>query len=165
MAARAGIPDGRGTAKRTVTKPTLIFMIISMVSTFLAAVLPLIPLYKSANFDYSTYTKGDSKYYKDDDDIVGKSIHKQFTYAKNIIQYSLNIFQKEERRRSIDEQKVINGLRYRDELTEGYNITPNFFIRGAIKEEYVKEGKLNITDSDLEPDPQEFQVNKHFLYN
>lgn len=105
---------------------------------------------------------GDSKYYKDDDDIVGKSIHKQFTYAKNIIQYSLNIFQKEERRRSIDEQKVINGLRYRDELTEGYNITPNFFIRGAIKEEYVKEGKLNITDSDLEPDPQEFQVNKHF---
>ena len=51
------------TAKRTVTKPTLIFMIISMVSTFLAAVLPLIPLYKSADFDYSTYTKGDSKYY------------------------------------------------------------------------------------------------------
>lgn len=105
---------------------------------------------------------GDSKYYKDDDDIVGKSIHKQFTYAKNIIQYSLNIFQKEERRRSVDEQKVIKGLRYRDELTEGYNITPNFFIRGAIKKEYVNEGKLNITDPGLEPDPQEFQVNIHF---
>ena len=50
---------------------------------------------------------GDSKYYSDDSEVVGESIHKQFTYAKNIIQYSLNIFQKEERRRNGDERKVI----------------------------------------------------------
>jgi hypothetical protein len=105
---------------------------------------------------------GDSKYYFDDSEILGESIHKQFTYAKNIIQYSLNIFQKEERRRNGDEKKVIKDLRYRDDLTEGYNITPNFFIRGAIKKEYVAGGKLNINDPGLEPDPQEFQVNKHF---
>lgn len=105
---------------------------------------------------------GDSKYYMDDNDIVGKSIHKQFTYAKNIIQYSLNIFQKEEQDRNVDEKKVIEELRYRDDLTEGYNITPNFFIRGEIKKEYVADGKLNITDSGLNPDGQEFQINKHF---
>jgi hypothetical protein len=27
---------------------------------------------------------------------------------------------------------ISNNVRYRDELTEGYNITPNFFIRGII---------------------------------
>ena len=105
---------------------------------------------------------GDSKYYQDDSVIVGKSIHKQFTYAKNIIQYSLNIFQKESSQRREDERKVVKDLRYRDDLTEGYNITPNFFIRGAIKKEYVANGKLNTSDPGLEPDPQEFQINKHF---
>lgn len=105
---------------------------------------------------------GDSKYYFDDSEIVGESIHKQFTYAKNIIQYSLNIFQKPENKRNADEKKVVKELRYRDELTEGYNITPNFFIRGAIKKEYVAGGKLNINDPGLEPDPQEFQINRHF---
>ena len=105
---------------------------------------------------------GDSKYYFDDSEIVGESIHKQFTYAKNIIQYSLNIFQKAPNKRYDHEKKVIKELRYRDELTEGYNITPNFFIRGAIKKEYVADGKLNISDPGLEPDPQEFQINRHF---
>jgi len=105
---------------------------------------------------------GDSKYYSNHSEIVGESIHKQFTYAKNIIQYSLNIFQKKEQEQKPDEKMVIKELRYRDELTEGYNITPNFFIRGAIRNEYVADGKLNITDPGLEPDSQEFQINKHF---
>ena len=105
---------------------------------------------------------GDSKYYKDENAIVGESIHKQFTYAKNIIQYSLNIFQKEEKDRNKEEKKVVEGIRYRDELTEGYNITPNFFIRGNIKKEYVADGKLDISDIGLTLDRQEFQMNRHF---
>ena len=106
---------------------------------------------------------GDSKYYLDDRDVGGESIHKQFTYAKNIIQYSLNIFQKGERKRNQNEKIVIEELRYRDELTEGYNITPNYFIRGQIKKEFVAGGKLNISDPGLDPDPQEFQINRHFF--
>lgn len=105
---------------------------------------------------------GDSKYYFDNNEINGESIHKQFTYAKNIIQYSMNIFQKDKSNWREDEKKVVDKLRYRDELTEGYNITPNFFIRGAIKKEYVTGGKLNINEPGLELDPQEFQINKHF---
>lgn len=105
---------------------------------------------------------GDSKYYSDDNDIVGKSIHKQFTYAKNIIQYSLNILQKHERRRSTEEKKVIDGIRYRDNLTEGYNVTPNFFIRGAIKKDYILKGKINIEEPGLEADGQKLPFNKHF---
>ena len=118
--------------------------------------------------DYSLIPKdkiffiGDSKYYKDDSEIVGESIHKQFTYAKNIIQYSLNIFQKAANERREDERRVINGIRYRDELTEGYNITPNFFIRGAIRKEFIKDGKIDITNPGLELDGKGIRINKHF---
>lgn len=67
---------------------------------------------------------GDSKYYSDGKKIEGSSIYKQFTYAKNIIQYSIGEL--------LDNGKSFKGLRYRDELTEGYSVTPNFFIRGYL---------------------------------
>jgi len=70
---------------------------------------------------------GDSKYYKSDN-IAGKvSKYKQFTYAKNVIQYNID-FLKE------TGEYYTNRLSYRDRLTEGYNITPNFFIYGYINE-------------------------------
>ena len=70
---------------------------------------------------------GDSKYYKSDN-IAGKvSKFKQFTYAKNVIQYNIDLLN--------DTGKYYTeNLRYRDDLTEGYNITPNFFIYGYIKD-------------------------------
>ena len=67
---------------------------------------------------------GDSKYYSEGKKIEGSSIYKQFTYAKNIIQYNIGEL--------LDNGKSFKGLRYRDELTEGYNVTPNFFIRGYL---------------------------------
>lgn len=74
------------------------------------------------------YFIGDSKYYKEDTDLRGTAVYKQFTYAKNIIQYYIDIFN--------TQREYPEGLYYRDELTEGYNITPNFFIRAsALKEE------------------------------
>jgi hypothetical protein len=70
---------------------------------------------------------GDSKYYKSDN-IAGKvSKYKQFTYAKNVIQYNIDLLN--------DTGKYYTeNLRYRDDLTEGYNITPNFFIYGCISD-------------------------------
>lgn len=70
---------------------------------------------------------GDSKYYKDGNKIEGSSIYKQYTYAKNIIQYNINDLLDFN-----DNEKKYKGLRYRDKITEGYSITPNFFIRGFI---------------------------------
>lgn len=64
---------------------------------------------------------GDSKYYKQTTSFGSQSIYKQFTYAKNIIQYNVNLF---------NDGKPC--LPYRDELTEGYNISPNFFIQAYI---------------------------------
>ncbi len=72
---------------------------------------------------------GDSKYYSDPADIRGESIAKQFTYAKNIIQdfFSPDFVDSEEHKDASHQ-----GVHYRDELTEGYSITPNFFIRGEV---------------------------------
>lgn len=70
---------------------------------------------------------GDSKYYKSDN-IAGKvSKYKQFTYAKNIIQYNIDLLNE-------TGKYYTENLRYRDDLTEGYNITPNFFIYGYIND-------------------------------
>ena len=70
---------------------------------------------------------GDSKYYKSDN-IAGKvSKYKQFTYAKNVIQYNIDLLNE-------TGKYYTENLRYRDDLTEGYNITPNFFIYGYIKD-------------------------------
>lgn len=80
------------------------------------------------------YFIGDSKYYKESTDLGETAVYKQFTYAKNIIQYHIDIFN--------ENKQYPDELQYRDELTEGYNITPNFFIRAsAIKE--VKDDKGN----------------------
>ncbi len=70
---------------------------------------------------------GDSKYYKSDN-IAGKiSKYKQFTYAKNVIQYNIDLLNE-------TGKYYAENLRYRDDLTEGYNITPNFFIYGYISD-------------------------------
>ena len=70
------------------------------------------------------YYLGDSKYYKIGGALGDQSIYKQYTYARNVIQYNLDLF--------------LSGndcIPYRDGLTEGYNITPNFFISAEIDKE------------------------------
>ena len=61
------------------------------------------------------YFIADSKYYKEDNEVKDVSLYKQFTYAKNVIQHNI--------------EHPNPTLRYRDEVTEGYSLTPNFLIR------------------------------------
>ena len=68
---------------------------------------------------------GDSKYYKSNSEAGNLSKYKQFTYAKNVIQFNIDL---------LNDGKVYKkNIRYRDEITEGYNLTPNFFIYGYIE--------------------------------
>lgn len=97
--------------------------------------------------DYLYYI-GDSKYYKEGNEPGKNSIYKQFTYAKNVIQYNLDIFNNAKGREKKDHRK--GDVRYRDELTEGYNITPNFFIRGK-----VNHKNLNYTNDELKKEEGE----------
>lgn len=83
--------------------------------------------YRSLISDDSIYYIGDSKYYKNDAEFEQKSIYKQYTYAKNVIQYNIDLFNK---------GNLPEEFKYRDDLTEGYNITPNFFISAVIDENF-----------------------------
>ena len=74
------------------------------------------------------YFIGDSKYYLDGNKPTGSAFFKQYTYAKNVIQVCMNIFDGGEGK------EKLGSLRYVDVKTEGYNITPNFFIRGNISD-------------------------------
>lgn len=70
--------------------------------------------------DSPTYYIGDSKYYKIGHELTNESVYKQYTYARNVIQWNLNLF--------ADDSKANPKVKLRDEVTEGYNIIPNFFI-------------------------------------
>ncbi|MFV0498844.1 MAG: LlaJI family restriction endonuclease [Bacilli bacterium] len=78
------------------------------------------------SLDNEIHYIGDSKYYKPSNEIKGQSIDKQYTYAKNVIQYNVDLFNTEE---------LEDTILYRDSLTEGYNISPNFFITAYVNEE------------------------------
>ncbi|MGM0380063.1 MAG: hypothetical protein ACQEQE_09980 [Bacillota bacterium] len=81
--------------------------------------------YKSLIDSSDIFYIGDSKYYKSGNNPNKLSKYKQFTYAKNIIQYNIDFLNK-------TGDYYTKNIRYRDEITEGYNVTPNFFIFGYI---------------------------------
>lgn len=74
-----------------------------------------------------TYYIGDSKYYRIGGHLGEESIYKQYTYARNIIQYNINLW--------LDECKPNPDIKVRDDQTEGYNILPNFFISAAMEKD------------------------------
>lgn len=103
--------------------------------------------YKSAFPDKDIYYIGDSKYYGDENELGRVSRNKQFTYAKNIIQYNINLFYDSDS----DEKMRDEYIEYRDELTRGYNITPNFFIRGNVQFDKLDANDVRLTKKG-EPD-------------
>lgn len=111
------------------------------------------------------YYIADSKYYKDTTDIQGTALYKQYTYARNIIQYNIDIFNQQNRGEKLStlQEKMIEGVRYRDPLTEGYNITPNFFIRGSILPDDVRDGKLDYQNPRLTPEKDPEDRRKDFI--
>ena len=107
-----------------------------------------------------TYYIGDSKYYKrsknDRTQLDNKSIYKQYTYAKNVIQWNMNLF--------------LNGgdgneeqPQLRDALTEGYNPIPNFFISARIPNRRSGGAKfLSFDDKELKSQEGGVQLNRQF---
>lgn len=96
------------------------------------------------------YYIGDSKYYKEGNSPEGSSFFKQYTYARNIIQTEITWML----------TKQPND-KYRNDLTEGYKITPNFFILGKVRDKYdFHDAQLEeIIENKQEPD-EEFIKNR-----
>ena len=106
-----------------------------------------------------TYYIGDSKYYKrsknDRTQLGDKSIYKQYTYARNVIQWNINLF--------LDGE--VNGEypQLRDSLTEGYNPIPNFFISARIPNKKTGGSKfLSFVDKELKAQDGGVQLNRQF---
>lgn len=96
------------------------------------------------------YYIGDSKYYKRGNQLDSKSISKQFTYARNVIQWNLDLFNDGTK----EEQK--GHVKLRDDVTEGYNVIPNFFI-SAQQNDLTADDKI-----ELSKDKKQYHLNRHF---
>lgn len=107
-------------------------------------------------FNDKIYYIGDSKYYNRGHKITDDSIAKQYTYARNLIQYNLDLFHSDK------EEDRKRALVYRDEETEGYDIVPNFFISAKIDD--ISSNGYN--DSSITSIPtangERFHVSYHF---
>ncbi len=96
------------------------------------------------------YYIGDSKYYKRGNQLDSKSISKQFTYARNVIQWNLDLFNDGTK----EEQK--GHIKLRDDVTEGYNVIPNFFIS-------AQQNDLTASDKIvLSTDKKPYHLNRQF---
>ncbi len=99
--------------------------------------------------DTPIYYIGDSKYYKRNNPVGRESVAKQFTYARNVIQWNLNLFMKGDKNDK-DWKDDWNQFRevpkLRDDFTEGYNIIPNFFISATMEEDLSYRDTIRLTE-------------------
>ena len=102
--------------------------------------------------DDDIYYIGDSKYYKIGNSLGTESIYKQRTYARNVIQWNLDIWLNG--KANMDNQ--FERIQLFDEVTEGYNIIPNFFISATIDKETLSY------DDRTEPHPKQPPVSRQF---
>ena len=104
------------------------------------------------------YYIGDSKYYKNGHRLGRQSIAKQYTYARNVIQWNIDLFMKGQHAGwtpsdwedyETDKAKF-SAIRLRndeqDPLTEGYNVIPNFFLSAYVNENrsYVEKSNIRL---------------------
>lgn len=107
--------------------------------------------------DDHIYYIGDSKYYKRGNSLGKESVYKQFTYARNVIQWNIDLF-------NDGKAEDRNGhVKLRDDVTEGYNIIPNFFI-SANQNVLRPEDDIKLIDSDKEESKrrQQYYLSRQF---
>ena len=100
------------------------------------------------------YYIGDSKYYKSGHPLGRESVYKQYTYARNVIQWNIDLFvngRKDAWNSESDfedDKRRYKDIKLRDDahdaLTEGYNVIPNFFISAFVNEKREYNDGKNI---------------------
>lgn len=98
------------------------------------------------------YYIGDSKYYKNGHPLTAESIYKQYTYARNVIQWNVNLFladhdafDDEERDAREADRQTFQDIRLQDTFaTEGYDVIPNFFISAFVYDDRRYHAEENI---------------------
>lgn len=93
------------------------------------------------------YHIADSKYYRRDKELHGHDVPKQFTYARNVIQWHMDLLH-DLLDKDKDKAKKFLPIKLFDSVTEGYNIIPNFFISAQVDDE-LNYSKDNFSESQL----------------
>ena len=118
------------------------------------------PTFSDEQSDDKIYYIGDSKYYKVGHPLGRESIYKQYTYARNVIQWNIDLFMegqrkgwtKDEAEEYRKDKEEFGDIRLRndeqDPLTEGYNVIPNFFLSA-----FVYPDHQYVTGSDIKGHP------------
>ena len=98
------------------------------------------------------YYIGDSKYYKSGHPLTSESIYKQYTYARNVIQWNVNLFLSDEtafdeedrKSREVDREEFKDIHLQDTNSTEGYDVIPNFFISAFVYDDRRYNATNNI---------------------
>lgn len=98
------------------------------------------------------YYIGDSKYYKNGHLVTSESIYKQYTYARNVIQWNVNLFlsddtayDEEDRQSRKEDRERFKNIHLQDSnVTEGYDVIPNFFISAFVYDDHKYNATENI---------------------
>lgn len=98
------------------------------------------------------YYIGDSKYYKNGHLVTSESIYKQYTYARNVIQWNINLFlsddtaydEEDKQSRREDRERFKNIHLQDSNVTEGYDVIPNFFISAFVYDDHKYNATENI---------------------
>ena len=102
--------------------------------------------------DDDIYYIGDSKYYKIGNSLGKETIYKQRTYARNVIQWNLDIWLNGKPNMADPFERI----QLFDEVTEGYNVIPNFFISASIDKKTLSYADYT------EPHPNQPPVSRQF---
>lgn len=105
-----------------------------------------------AQTNREVYYIGDSKYYKSGHQLTSESIYKQYTYARNVIQWNVNLFASDdsqfdddEKKNRKEDKKRFSKIHLQDNsLTEGYDVIPNFFISAFVDNDLKYNVQENI---------------------
>lgn len=103
------------------------------------------------------YYIGDSKYYKMSTSLGKSSIAKQYTYARNVIQWNIDMWKDnaEGRRMRNETSDEFRRVRLRpDSATEGYDIIPNFFLSADVDEQRRYNRGTDVEGHDLNIHPR-----------
>lgn len=98
------------------------------------------------------YYIGDSKYYKSGHPLTSESVYKQYTYARNVIQWNINLFlsddtafDEHDKVKRQEDRKRFSNIHLQDSsVTEGYDVIPNFFISAFVYDDHKYNAQENI---------------------
>lgn len=111
----------------------------------------------TSNKKREVYYIGDSKYYKMSTALGKPSVSKQYTYARNVIQWNIDLWKdNEEGKRLRDEtEKGFRKVRLRpDSPNEGYDIIPNFFLSAFVDDQPTYDRGTDAEGNDLNVKPR-----------